>query len=286
MLSITDLNRTYADGTRALKNISLELPSGMIGLLGPNGAGKSSLMRTLACLQKADSGDIVFNNIDVFANPNGLRKVLGYLPQYFGVYPNMSCQAMLEHMSVLKGISRAAMKQQIPKLLRITNLTNVAKKKVSTFSGGMRQRFGIAQALIGNPQILILDEPTAGLDPLERERLQEVLVSVSQNRLVLLSTHIVEDIENLCHHAALIINGEIIDNADIQVLISPLHGNVWSAPIDSNIPTTAVVLNKHYQFGRPYLRVFSQEQPNEYAKLIDACLQDRYFLEISQESVQ
>lgn len=282
MLKIKKLNKTYSDGTQALRGINLALPSGMIGLLGPNGAGKSSLMRTLACLQQADSGDITFDGIDVFQSPTALRSVLGYLPQYFGVYPHMSCQSLLEHLSVLKGLSSTKMKQQIPELLEITNLTKVANKKVSDFSGGMRQRFGIAQALLGSPKLLILDEPTAGLDPLERERLHDVLVAISNDKLVLLSTHIVEDIENLCHHAALMNNGSITDSNNIQQLIDPLQNSVWSVSMEQRLPDSAVILNKHYHFGQPSLRIFSDKKPCTDAIEAKACLQDRYFLELSK----
>ncbi|RYV03979.1 hypothetical protein SOPP22_00755 [Shewanella sp. OPT22] len=282
MLTVKNLNKTYSDGTQALKEVNLELPSGMIGLLGPNGAGKSSLMRTLACLQHADSGSITFNDIDVLNSPNTLRSVLGYLPQYFGVYPHMSCQALLEHIAVLKGLSHAEIKQQTSELLDITNLTQAANKKVSRFSGGMRQRFGIAQALLGKPQLLIMDEPTAGLDPLERERLHDVLVNVSEQKLVLLSTHIVEDIENLCHHAALINKGTITDSHSISQLINPLNDSVWTVPIDSVLPDTSVVLNKQYHFGQPSLRVFNKTSPCVDAIPVSACLQDRYFLEQSE----
>ena len=285
MLKINKLNKTYSDGTHALREINLDLPCGMIGLLGPNGAGKSSLMRTLACLQSPDSGEVTFDDINVFQSPITLRRVLGYLPQYFGVYPHMSCQSLLEHMSVLKGLSAETVKQQIPELLEITNLTQVAKKRVSDFSGGMRQRFGIAQALLGSPKLVILDEPTAGLDPLERERLHDVLVTISKDKLVLLSTHIVEDIENLCHHAALMNKGAITDNNSIQQLIEPLQDSVWIVPIEQQLSDSSIVLNKHYQFGQPSLRVFSEEKPCVNATSAKACLQDRYFLELSREAV-
>ena len=280
MLTITNINKKYADGTHALKDVSLHLPSGMIGLLGPNGAGKSSLMRTLACLQAPDDGQMIFDGIDIEQNPGELRKILGYLPQYFGVYPHMSCYALLEHMAILKGIDKATRAEQIKSLLGLTNLTDVANKKVATFSGGMRQRFGIAQALLGNPRIIIMDEPTAGLDPVERERLHSLLVAISKEKLVILSTHIVEDIENLCHHVALLLKGEIIDSADVKTLIAPLDGCVWQTNTESELESNAKVLSKSYRFGRPSLRIYSKTQPMQGATLVEATLQDRYFFEL------
>lgn len=280
MLTITNINKKYADGTQALKAVSLHLPSGMIGLLGPNGAGKSSLMRTLACLQTPDNGQMNFDGIDLRQQPDELRKVLGYLPQHFGVYPHMSCQALLEHMAILKGVNKADRAEQIASLLELTNLTDVANKKVANFSGGMRQRFGIAQALLGNPKIIIMDEPTSGLDPVERERLHNLLVAISKEKLVILSTHIVEDIENLCHHVALMIKGEVIDNADVKSLIAPLEGCVWKTHIEPDTANGIKVLSKSYRFGEPSLRLYSKTKPTKDATLTEASLQDRYFFEL------
>jgi len=280
MLTITNINKKYADGTHALNNVSLRLPSGMIGLLGPNGAGKSSLMRTLACLQTPDDGEMIFDGIDLRKHPDELRKILGYLPQYFGVYPHMSCQALLEHMAILKGVDKNQRAEQISSLLALTNLTDVAHKKVATFSGGMRQRFGIAQALLGNPKIIIMDEPTAGLDPVERERLHSLLVAISKEKLVILSTHIVEDIENLCHHVALLLKGEVIDSADVKTLISPLDGCIWQTHTEPQLENGAKLLSKSYRFGQPSLRIYSKTQPTKEAVLVEATLQDRYFFEL------
>jgi len=280
MLTITNINKKYADGTHALKNVSLNLPSGMIGLLGPNGAGKSSLMRTLACLQTPDDGQMLFDGIDLRKSPDELRKILGYLPQYFGVYPHMSCLALLEHMAILKGVDKNTRTEQITSLLALTNLTDVAHKKVATFSGGMRQRFGIAQALLGDPKIIIMDEPTAGLDPVERERLHSLLVAISKEKLVILSTHIVEDIENLCHHVALLLKGEVIDSADVKTLISPLDSCIWQTNTESQLENGAKVLSKSYRFGQPSLRIHSRTQPTKEATLVEATLQDRYFFEL------
>ena len=283
MLSIKQLSVTYADGTQALQDINLQLPAGMVGLLGPNGAGKSTLMRSLATLQQPDSGQISFDGLDVIAEPDSLRQQLGYLPQYFGVYPHMSCIALLRHMAVLKGIhNKAEQQQQIDSLLELTNLSSVAKKPVASFSGGMRQRFGIAQALLGNPKLLIMDEPTAGLDPAERERLHALLVSISRQKLILLSTHIVEDIENLCPYVALIAQGRIVESGAVQSLIAPLQGRVWqtaSAPDNSG-----KILSASYRYGLPLYRLLSERQPCADAVAVDATLQDRYFFELNQTS--
>lgn len=280
MLTIININKKYEDGTHALKGISLSLPNGMIGLLGPNGAGKSSLMRILACLQTPDDGQIIFDGIDLRQSPDELRKILGYLPQYFGVYPHMSCQALLEHMAILKSVDKKVRAKQIASLLELTNLTDVAHKKVATFSGGMRQRFGIAQALLGNPKIIILDEPTSGLDPVERERLHSLLVEISKKNLVILSTHIVEDIENLCHHVALLIKGEVIDSADVKTLIAPLEGCIWQTHIEPELESDVKVLSKSYRFGAPSLRLYGKNKPTIDATLVEASLQDRYFFEL------
>mgnify|MGYP006167227217 CR=1 FL=1 len=283
MLTIHHLCVTYPDGTKALRDINLQLPTGMVGLLGPNGAGKSTLMRTLATLQQADSGQISFDDIDITAQPHELRQQLGYLPQYFGVYPHMSCIALLQHMAVLKGIhDKAEQQQQIDSLLALTNLTSVAKKPVASFSGGMRQRFGIAQALLGNPRLLIMDEPTAGLDPAERERLHALLVSISLHKLILLSTHIVEDIENLCPYVALINNGQIVESGAVQSLIAPLQGRVWqraSRPQDERS-----ILSASYRYGLPVYRQLSEQQPCADAELVSATLQDRYFFELNHST--
>jgi len=279
MLSIQQLSLTYPDGTKALRNINLELPKGMVGLLGPNGAGKSSLMRILACLQSPDKGEIQFSKLDVLKEPMLLRQQLGYLPQYFGVYPNMSCYALLQHMAILKGINGSAeQKQQINALLELTNLSEVANKNVAAFSGGMRQRFGIAQALLGDPRLVIMDEPTAGLDPAERERLHALLVNISKDKLILLSTHIVEDIENLCPFVAFINQGEIVESGAVKSLLSPIQERIWKStvrPSDSN-----TILNESYRFGLPIYRLLARHQPCAEAIQVEATLQDRYFLEL------
>lgn len=284
MLTINQLSVTYADGTRALQDINLQLPAGMVGLLGPNGAGKSTLMRTLATLQTPDSGQIHFADLDVLQQPDSLRQQLGYLPQYFGVYPHMSCIALLQHMAVLKGIhNKAEQQQQIDSLLQLTNLSAVAKKQVASFSGGMRQRFGIAQALLGNPRLLIMDEPTAGLDPAERERLHALLVTLSQQKLILLSTHIVEDIENLCPFVALINQGQIVQSGPVSSLLAPLQGRIWQSPLRPE--DSSILLSESYRFGAPTYRLLSQQQPCAAAEPVAATLQDRYFFELTAKAV-
>ena len=281
MLTLTNINKKYADGTQALSDISITLPTGMVGLLGPNGAGKSSLMRTLACLQSVDNGQVNFNGLDVLQHPDEMRKQLGYLPQQFGVYPNMSCIALLEHIAILKGLGRKDRKQQISELLALLNLSQFANKKVSHFSGGMKQRFGIAQALLGDPKLIILDEPTAGLDPAERESLNNLLVTISKQRLVLLSTHIVEDIENQCHFVAMINQGRLIQSGEVDALIKPLHGYVWLLKsLPTALPQGAVVLSQSYRYGKPLFRVYARVAPAEHAIPAEVTLQDTYFYEL------
>jgi ABC-type multidrug transport system ATPase subunit len=205
MLSIQNISKTYANGVQALKNVSLEIPRGMFGLVGPNGAGKSTLMRTIATLQEPDAGSITLNGLDVLREKEEVRKILGYLPQEFGVYPKITAEAMLDHLAVLKGImDPKARKEVVDGLIRMTNLDKYRKRKLGTFSGGMKQRFGIAQALLGNPDLIIVDEPTAGLDPEERDRFLNLLSEIGQNVVVILSTHIVDDVSDLCSHMRII----------------------------------------------------------------------------------
>lgn len=281
MLTLTNINKKYADGTHALNDVNIRLPAGMVGLLGPNGAGKSSLMRTLACLQSVDNGHVGFDGIDVLQHPEQMRKQLGYLPQQFGVYPNMSCIALLEHIAILKGLNKKDRKQQISELLALLNLSSFANKNVSHFSGGMKQRFGIAQALLGSPKLIILDEPTAGLDPAERESLNNLLVTISKQRLVLLSTHIVEDIENQCHFVAMINQGQLIQSGEVAALINPLHGCVWLLDtLPSELPKESLVLSKSYRYGKPLFRVYAKAPPAESAVPAEPTLQDSYFYEL------
>ncbi len=287
MLSMREISKTYADGTMALRSLNLSAEQGMLGLLGPNGAGKSSLLRTIATLQSADGGSFQFGAVDGFAQPLQIRRQLGYLPQSFGVYPHMSCFALLDHLAVLKGVmNKQARREQIAALLELTNLSAVAHKAVAHFSGGMRQRFGIAQALLGDPALIILDEPTAGLDPEERQRLHQLLVEMSRTRLVLLSTHIVEDIEQLCQQVAILLAGEIVVQADTECLVLPLCGKVWQdQQCHDNLPPQALVLSASYVRGQAVRRVYLPDtvDGNALGLLpVTATLQDRYFFELQQ----
>lgn len=232
MLRISRLSKTYANGVRALDGVDLEVPPGLFGLLGPNGAGKSTLMRTLAALQEPDAGEVTLDGVDVLADPHWLRRRLGYLPQDFGVYPSISAFELLDHLAVLEGVAgRRARRAQVEELLRRTNLYEVRKKAVSTFSGGMKQRFGIAQALLGDPRLIIVDEPTAGLDPEERNRFHDLLCEIGENAIVLLSTHIVEDVSDLCPRMAVLAGGRVILEGEPAALVRRLEGRLWSKAV-------------------------------------------------------
>lgn len=231
-LQIQQLSKTYSNGVQALNKVSLTISNGLFGLLGPNGAGKSSLMRTLATLQPPDSGQVFFDGTDVLQNQQLLRRQLGYLPQDFGVYPKIAAADLLNHLAVLKGITdKKARKEQVLALLQQTNLYQVRKQAVSTFSGGMRQRFGIAQALLGNPQLIIVDEPTAGLDPLERNRFHDLLSEIGEQVVVILSTHIVEDVHDLCPEMAIMAGGKVILQGKPALLTASLEGQVWQKTV-------------------------------------------------------
>ncbi|MES2419019.1 MAG: ABC transporter ATP-binding protein [Bacteroidota bacterium] len=254
-LIIQNLNKSYNNEVKALDNVSLSIANGMFGLLGPNGAGKSSLMRTLATLQLPDSGEIIFDGNNVLQNPQQLRSQLGYLPQDFGVYPKISAIALLDHLAILKGLqNKGERKEQVMALLQQTNLYEVRKRSVSTFSGGMRQRFGIAQALLGNPQLIIVDEPTAGLDPSERNRFHDLLNEIGEQRVVMLSTHIVEDVNDLCKEMAVLANGKLILQGKPSVLTEKLKGQVWHKEIEKsslneymlalNVISTRIIMGK------------------------------------------
>ncbi len=234
MLSIKDLSKTYANGVNAMKGVSLDIPKGMFGLLGPNGAGKSTLMRTVATLQTADTGSVTLDGVDILANVDYLRERLGYLPQEFGVYPRTSPLRFLDHLAVMKGITaRAERAAVIEHLLVQTNLWDVRKKNMSTFSGGMKQRIGIAQALLGKPELIIVDEPTAGLDPVERRRFHNLLASIGEDVVVILSTHIVEDVADLCPRMAIMAGGEILSQGEPAKLIDELRGRLWRKVVAS-----------------------------------------------------
>ena len=282
MLTISQVSKTYANGTRALNNVSLEIPAGMYGLLGPNGSGKSSLMRTIATLQQPDAGSIEFNGTDVLAEPAELRKQLGYLPQDFGVYPRISAQDMLDHLASLKGfVDRRQRREIVESLLQQTNLLDVRKKAIAGFSGGMRQRFGIAQALIGDPALIIVDEPTAGLDPEERNRFLNLLSDIGENKVIILSTHIVEDVTNLCPRMAIIARGEIVKQGSPGELISALEGAIWSKTVTrSEVETYRgrhQVISAHLYAGRCMLHVLSDQDPGDGFELQSPDLEDVYF---------
>src|SRR5215831_16186386 len=263
-LRIQNLSKTYKNGVKALNNVSLTIPCGMYGLLGPNGAGKSTLMRTLATLQEPDAGSATMGDIDVLKQKDEVRRRLGYLPQEFGVYPRISAQDMLSHIAMLKGITNSReRKEVVAAMLKRCNLYDERKKALSGFSGGMRQRFGIAQALIGNPQLLIVDEPTAGLDPGERNRFYNLLAEIGEQVIVILSTHIVEDVMDLCSNMAIIHEGKVLYEGQPQAAIAELHGRIWKRSIEKS---ELLEYEKGYRIvsnklvgGRPFLHVFGEE---------------------------
>ncbi len=282
MLSISELTHVYANGTRALDAVSLEIPAGMFGLLGPNGAGKSSLMRCLATLQVPTSGEITFGGIDVLREPAKLRATLGYLPQDFGVYPRVSAVDMLDHLAVLKGLTaRGERKDTIETLLKQVNLWDVRKKAIAGFSGGMRQRFGIAQALIGNPRLVIVDEPTAGLDPEERNRFNNLLSEIGENVAVILSTHIVDDVTDLCPRMAILVDGRIVESGTPGALIASLQGRIWQvsiakAELDAMRARMPVIATR-LRGGSTVIRVLSDVSPGTLFVPAEAGLEDVYF---------
>ncbi|TDT46474.1 ABC-type multidrug transport system ATPase subunit [Maribacter spongiicola] len=287
MLSITNLNKTYPNGTKALNNVNLEIGTGMFGLLGPNGAGKSSLMRTIATLQQADSGDIEFNDINVFTEPDELRKVLGYLPQDFGVYPKVSAEMMLNHIAKIKGIqSKTDRKAYVADLLNKVNLYKFRKRNLGDYSGGMRQRFGIAQALIGNPKLIIVDEPTAGLDPLERNRFHNLLSELGEDAVVILSTHIVDDVINLCTNMAVFNEGSVVVQGHPLELSNTLNGKVYRKSIAKDetelYQSKYNVLSTYLRSGNLYVNVFAEGVPGEGFEKVANNLEDFYFYSINQ----
>jgi len=281
-LRIESLSKTYSNGVQALNNISLSIENGMYGLLGANGAGKSSLMRTIATLQEPTEGTIEFNEIDVVKSPQQIRNQLGYLPQEFGVYPRVSAEKLLTHMAVLKGIANASdRKKQVTTLLQQTNLYQHRKKAVYTFSGGMRQRFGIAQALLGNPQLVIVDEPTAGLDPEERSRFLNLLSEIGENVVVLLSTHIVEDVYNLCSQMAILSNGEILTEGNPTKLINGIKGQIWTKTINkfelAQYQEQYSVISTKLISGQTQIQVLANTQPGAGFDEKIPTLEDYYF---------
>jgi ABC-type multidrug transport system ATPase subunit len=285
MLSIKNLNKTYANGVKAINNVSLDIPNGMFGLLGPNGAGKSSLMRTIATLQDADSGSITFQGKDVLEDKEGLRRQLGYLPQDFGVYPKVSAEKLLNHFAVLKGLTgKGERKEAVEALLHQTNLWDARKRALGGFSGGMRQRFGIAQALLGAPKLVIVDEPTAGLDPDERNRFLNLLARIGENVVVILSTHIVEDVTDLCPRMAMIVKGEVLIQGKPQDTIDTLNQRIWRRSVNqddlAHYQEHFNVLATRLVGGKPQIRVFSDAQPGPGFERHEAGLEDVYFLQL------
>ena len=286
MLSLTGVTHIYPNGTKALDDATLEIPKGMFGLLGPNGAGKSTLMRCIATLQTPSAGAIRFGDIDVVRDPEKLRATLGYLPQDFGVYPRVSAWDLLDHLAVLKGITRASdRKATLETLLNQVNLWDVRKKAVAGFSGGMRQRFGIAQALIGNPQLIIVDEPTAGLDPEERNRFNNLLAEIGENVVVILSTHIVEDVTDLCSRMAIMVGGKIVQVGAPADLLSALGGRVWRRTIEktalADYRSRMAVISTRLRGGQTMIHVLADAPPEPGFEPVEAALEDLYFATLS-----
>jgi len=282
MLSIASLTHVYPNGTRALDDVSLEIPPGLYGLLGPNGAGKSTLMRCLATLQVPTSGRIRFGDIDVLAEPHKLRARLGYLPQDFGVYPRVSAYDMLDHLAVLKGLTASGpRKETVEALLQQVNLWDVRKKAIAGFSGGMRQRFGIAQAMIGSPELMIVDEPTAGLDPEERNRFNNLLAEIGTTRVVILSTHIVDDVTDLCSRMAILVGGRIVSAGTPGGLIEKLEGRVWTLAVEPDelpgLHKQFDLISTHLRGGRTVINVLSDAAPDPRFKPVHADLEQVYF---------
>jgi len=288
-LTITGLSKTYPNGVQALKNISLTIGNNMFGLLGPNGAGKSTLMRTIATLQEPDSGSIMLDDINVLTQKNAVRETLGYLPQEFGVYPKMSALDMLSHLAVMKGITNAGERKAIVEaLLNQTNLWDFRKKALSTYSGGMKQRFGIAQALLGKPRLIIVDEPTAGLDPAERNRFLNLLSSIGRDVTVILSTHIVEDVRELCPRMAIIAAGELLLEGSPAEALASLEGKIWSKVVATDSELVGLegelkVISSHLVSGQHEIRVYSDSSPGEGFRPVDSGLEDVYFLNLNKQ---
>lgn len=287
LLRIEQLCKTYPNGVRALDNVSLNIPVGMYGLLGPNGAGKSTLMRTIATLQEADSGAIFLGDLNVLTQPQEVRRLLGYLPQEFGVYPRTSARDMLDHIAILKGITNSSERREaVDSMLERVNLFQHRKKAISSFSGGMKQRFGIAQALLANPQLLIVDEPTAGLDPGERNRFYNLLSEVGENVVVILSTHIVQDVHELCTNMAIINQGQVVYSGPPVKAQNELQGMVWQKSISRDeleaYRVTHRVISTKLVAGRPLIHVLSESSPGEGFVQVEPDLEDVFFSRVDQ----
>jgi len=283
-LTIQNLTKTYGNGITALKNVSLTINKGMFGLLGPNGAGKSTLMRTIATLQEPDSGSIQLGDINVLEDKVALRRVLGYLPQEFGVYPKISAQQLLDHMALLKGIvHKSERKDIVDAMLERVNLSPHRKKNVSSFSGGMRQRFGIAQALLGEPRLIIVDEPTAGLDPGERNRFYNLLSEIGENIIVILSTHIVDDVKELCSDMAIIHQGEVLFSGSPKLAVDSLDGMIYEKSIEKqemeNYREQYQVISNMLVAGKPRIHIYSEKPVEEFVP-VEADLEDVYFSKV------
>jgi ABC-2 type transport system ATP-binding protein len=288
MLQLSAVAKTYPGGVHALSDVSLHVPTGLFGLLGPNGAGKSSLMRTIATLQAPDAGDITFDGIDVLRDKTALRRVLGYLPQEFGAYPRVSADAMLRHFAALKGLHGAEQKTAVDALLVRTNLWDERKRSVDTFSGGMKQRFGIAQALLGNPKLLIVDEPTAGLDPAERRRFQNLLVEVGEEIVVILSTHLVDDVAELCPRLAIMGAGRVLKTGEPRPLVEELRGRLWSCVVPrggvTELRARHTVLSSRLKAGLTEVRALADEAPPGMTAA-PPMLEDVYFATLLQHGL-
>ncbi|MBH31780.1 MAG: multidrug ABC transporter ATP-binding protein [Candidatus Marinimicrobia bacterium] len=289
-LKIEHVSKTYPNGVRALNNVSLHIKNGMFGLLGPNGAGKSTLMRTISALQDPDEGSIRFGDIDVLKDKQAVREVLGYLPQEFGLYPKVTALDFLDHLAVMKGVTNGKeRKGLVESLLHQTNLWDVRKKRLGSFSGGMKQRFGIAQALIGNPKLIIVDEPTAGLDPTERYRFHNLLSEIGENVVVILSTHIVDDVSDLCHSMAIIHEGEVRLVGDPLDLVKQMEGRVWRMISEKSelelLESTHNVISSRLYMGRLQVRLFSDSQPSTESEPVAPEIEDLYFSTINDLGV-
>ena len=287
-LTIQNLSKSYSNGVHALKNVSLDIPTGIFGLLGPNGAGKSTLMRILATLQEPDTGRINLDEIDVLRQKQEIKRLLGYLPQEFGFYPKDTAYQLLDHFALLKGIrERSARRKRVEELLKTANLWDERKQKLGTFSGGMKQRFGIAQALLGNPRLIIVDEPTAGLDPAERKRFHNLFSEIGENIIVILSTHIVEDVSDLCPRSAIIHEGHIVFEEATEKAINDLQGKIWEKEIfkneDSHYRDRYSLLSTRLLAGKTLIRIFSTVPPENGFRPVPATMEDVYFFHLPAE---
>jgi len=289
-LSIRGLSKTYPNGVVALKNLSLTIGNNMFGLLGPNGAGKSSLMRTIATLQEPDAGSIDLDGLNVLTQKDAVRRILGYLPQEFGVYPKLSAVDMLHHLAILKGVTIAGeRKEMVEALLHQTNLWDARKKALSTYSGGMKQRFGIAQALLANPRLIIVDEPTAGLDPAERNRFLNLLSSIGRDITVILSTHIVDDVRELCSRMAIIAAGEVLLEGSPAEALAALDGQIWSRVVETDeelrgLESQLQIVSTHLVAGQHEIRVFAASSPADGFRAVPSGLEDVYFLNLARHA--